>query len=188
MTLKHSTYEAMFLFDPGMATQWETIEKEISRIMQRANADVIGIKKWDERRLAYEIDHRKRGCYALTYFRAPHTGIGGIERDVHLSEMILRVLVLRSLLTEDQLAMFGREAAEQSAFLRSGAAQAAAPGVDRPLGQEAAPEAAQAGVAVAVADVPADEPAAAPEPEQEISRAESEALWGDSDESAGGRK
>ncbi|GAG05553.1 unnamed protein product [marine sediment metagenome] len=114
----------MFLFDPSVASQWETAENEVGRILERASAEVIGVKKWDERRLAYEIQHRKRACYALTRFRASGSNIGGIERDARLSEMILRLLVVQCDLSEEKLAEFGKEAAEQSAFLHNAAEEA----------------------------------------------------------------
>lgn len=90
------TYEGMFLFDPTTATDWSNVEAEIDRIMKRADAELLVSKKWDERRLAYEIKGRNRGCYVLTYFKAPPDKITGIERDVQLSEHVLRCLVLRA--------------------------------------------------------------------------------------------
>ena len=100
--MKLTTYEGMFLFDPSTATRWEAVEGEVGRIIDRAEAELIGIERWDERRLAYEVKHRKRGCYVLTYFRAPGSKVAGIERDARLSEMILRLLVVRCGLTEEQ--------------------------------------------------------------------------------------
>jgi len=91
-----NTYEAMFLFDPAAAHEWERVEAEIRRIMERAGAELLVCRKWDERKLAYEIRGRKRGCYVLTYFRAPGDRIAGIERDTKLSDAILRCLILRA--------------------------------------------------------------------------------------------
>ena len=79
---------------------------------------MVGIEKWDERRLAYEIKHRKRGCYALTYFKAPASSLAGIERDALLSEMILRLLVVSCNLDHEQLGAFRSKAAEQSVLLK----------------------------------------------------------------------
>ena len=90
-----NNYEAMFLFDPGAATDWEAVRKEIDRLMERARAQVIACAKWDECRLAYEIRGRRRGLYVLTYFKAEPDAISGLERDAVLSELILRLLVLR---------------------------------------------------------------------------------------------
>jgi ribosomal protein S6 len=89
------TYEAMFLMDASLATDWPTAEAEVKRILERAGANVLGLKNWDERKLAQPIRQHKRGLYALSFFEAPPDKISGIERDVHLSEKAVRVLVLR---------------------------------------------------------------------------------------------
>jgi len=87
-------YEAMFLFDPTFGAAFEACEAEVRRIMERAEAELLFCKQWEERRLAFRVDGRKRGVYVLTYFNAPPSKIGSIERDVQLSENVLRVLVL----------------------------------------------------------------------------------------------
>ena len=89
-------YEAMFLFDPTFAGSFENCEAEIKRIMDRAEGETVFLRKWEERRLAYKLKGRKRGMYVLVYFKAPAGKITGLERDVMLSENILRVLVLRA--------------------------------------------------------------------------------------------
>lgn len=90
-----NTYEVMFLFDPAFGANWEGVQEEISRLMTRAEADVILTKRLEERRLAYEIDGCKRGLYAITYFKANGDKISGLERDVRIAEHILRALVLK---------------------------------------------------------------------------------------------
>ena len=89
-------YEAMFLFDPTFGNSFEKCESEVRRLMERAEAELLFCKKWDERRLAYKINGRKRGVYVLTYFKAPTDKIAGLERDAKISEDILRLLVLRA--------------------------------------------------------------------------------------------
>jgi len=87
-------YEGMFLLDPAITTDWENVETELGRLMDRAGARTILSTKWDERRLAYEIKGRKQAIYALTYFEADPTKITGLERDVQISESVLRCLVV----------------------------------------------------------------------------------------------
>ena len=91
-----NTYEVMFLLDPAFASKEEAADKEINRLMERASGQIIARHRWDERRLAYEIKRRKRGVYFLVYMRAPSASIPSLERDVQLSEGILRVLVTRA--------------------------------------------------------------------------------------------
>ena len=45
-------YEGMFLFDPSVTADWESVQTELARLMERAEARVITSVKWDERRLA----------------------------------------------------------------------------------------------------------------------------------------
>jgi len=87
----------MFLVDSADATaRWDEVEAAIQTVMERGGAEVISLQKWDERRLAYDIAGRKRGMYILCYFRAEPSVISGIERDVRLNELLLRVLVLKA--------------------------------------------------------------------------------------------
>lgn len=88
-------YEGMFLVDPALTSDWPAAEAEINRVLDRAEAKVIGVKNWDERKLAYPINRHKRGLYVLSYFEAEPEKIPGIERDVRLSEKLLRTLLIR---------------------------------------------------------------------------------------------
>lgn len=98
-------YEGMFLFDTAVARDWPTIEAEVRRLCERIGAELVVCVKFDERKLAFEIKRRKRGTYVLTYFDAPPERIADLERDVQLSEVVLRALILRAdNLTEERLA------------------------------------------------------------------------------------
>jgi small subunit ribosomal protein S6 len=88
-------YEGMFLVDSALATaDWEGTLAFVENILKRADAEVVAIRKWGERKLAYDIEHKSRGTYILAYFKAEGPRIAGIEKDVLLSEKIMRVLIL----------------------------------------------------------------------------------------------
>jgi len=90
-------YEAMYLVDAAWATaNWDELIKTLNTIMDRAEADVVNIRKWDERRLCYAVAGRTRGLYILSYFYVLPEKISQIERDVQLNEMLLRLLILRA--------------------------------------------------------------------------------------------
>jgi small subunit ribosomal protein S6 len=98
-------YEAMFLFDTPAARDWAAIDQEVRRLCDRIEAQVLVCLKYDERKLAFEIRRRKRGTYVLVYMDAPPERIGDLERDVQLSEVILRIIIVRAEnLTEEKLA------------------------------------------------------------------------------------
>ncbi len=94
-------YEAMFLVDstaPESSVEDKIGEDGISsaarKILEKAGAEIVSMKKWDERKLAYKIAGRDRGTYILCYFHADGQKIRQIERDAQLSEKIMRVLIL----------------------------------------------------------------------------------------------
>ena len=88
-------YEGMFLIDSSKAgADWDGIMAAIRTILEKAGAEIDSIKKWDDRRLAYEIKGKSRGTYILSYFRADGGRIQDIEKSVQLSEKIMRVLIL----------------------------------------------------------------------------------------------
>lgn len=89
-------YEGMFLMNPAVVPEWTDAEAEIRRLLDRAGAKILGLKRWDDRKLAYEIGSHKRATYGLVFFEAGGDKIGPLERDAQISEAILRVLVLRT--------------------------------------------------------------------------------------------
>ncbi len=92
---KNKLYEGMFLIDSSQAgADWDGIIAAIRTILEKAGAEIDSMRKWDERRLAYDIKGKSRGTYILSYFRVDGERIQDIERSVQLSEKIMRVLIL----------------------------------------------------------------------------------------------
>jgi small subunit ribosomal protein S6 len=89
-------YEAMFLFGQAAAADLEHATQTVRQMIERHGGQIQVLKRWDERKLAYEISGQKRGTYIISYFRAPGAAVGQIERDVNLSEEVLRVMVTRA--------------------------------------------------------------------------------------------
>ena len=91
--IQNRQYEGMFLFGAGAAAEAENALNTVRGIIERHEGKILVIKKWDERKLAYEVKGQKRGTYIIAYFTAPGPAVGQIERDVNLSEDVLRVLI-----------------------------------------------------------------------------------------------
>ena len=87
-------YEGMFLVDSTQASDWDRVVKTIKKLLDRSDAEIVSIRNWAEKKLAYEINHKSRGTYALCFFKADAEKIKNIEKDVQLSEQIMRVLIL----------------------------------------------------------------------------------------------
>lgn len=114
-------YEGMFLFPQNTISDLQSATDHVMALLKRADAEVVSFKKWDDRRLAYEIKGNKRGVYFLTFFRCEPSRVADLERSCNLSEQLLRSLVIRAdhLNTEDIEAAEGREALADEIKLRS---------------------------------------------------------------------
>ena len=94
-TVVAKLYEGMFLVDSALAaSDFEGVNNTIRGILEKAGAEIVSMKKWDDRRLEYEIQGKSRGTYILVFFKVDGTKITAIERSVQLSEQIMRVLIL----------------------------------------------------------------------------------------------
>jgi len=85
----------MFLVDSAKAaSDWDGVNAAINKILEKAEAEIVSMRKWDDRRLAYDIKRTGRGTYLLCYFKVDGRKIQEIEKSVQLSEKIIRVLIL----------------------------------------------------------------------------------------------
>jgi small subunit ribosomal protein S6 len=87
----------MFLIDSAQAAaDWDGTIATITRILEKADAEIVSIKKWDDRKLAYPIKGQNRGTYILCYFRANGQKIHDVEKSVQISEQIIRAMILNA--------------------------------------------------------------------------------------------
>ena len=97
-------YEGLFLFPQTAASDLQSAVDHLKEILARAEVKIISLRKWDERRLAFEIKRNRRGLFFLVYFEAPPNALAHIERDCNLSEQVLRSMVIRAEhLTREQM-------------------------------------------------------------------------------------
>ena len=89
-------YEAMFLFPQSASADMNSAIEHINEVLSKGEATVHSMVKWDERRLAYDVDGNKRGVYFLCLFTADTRKVKEIERDCRLSEKMLRAMIIRN--------------------------------------------------------------------------------------------
>lgn len=91
-----NTYEGMFLLDSTkVAVSWDDSVKHVHDILTKHQSEIVASRQWDERRLAYSVEGHKKGTYLLTYFKTDGSALKEIVADCHLSEVILRELILK---------------------------------------------------------------------------------------------
>ncbi|MEM6560440.1 MAG: 30S ribosomal protein S6 [Planctomycetota bacterium] len=97
-------YEGMFLFGTAAGANLDNALQIVTDLVTKHGGEIIVLKKFDERRLAYEIKKNKRGLYVLCYFNGPPESVGAITRDVNLGSDVLRLLIVdASHMTEEEM-------------------------------------------------------------------------------------
>ncbi len=170
-TVVKRTYEGLFLVDSGeAAADWKQVTGTIEKILSRSECEVISLRKWDDRRLAYEINKKNRGTFILAYFDCDPDRIGSIERDVQLSEKVVRVLILRT----DRMTAEMMDKATPAMVESAAAAARAAAAEERAAAAIAAAEAKAAEAAAEAETEPVESDDTKPEESDDVKPEESD--------------
>ena len=90
------TYEAMLIVIPELDE--EQVESTIGRfrtIISRTGGEAGEVNHWGRRKLAYEIDHRTDGFYAVMEFTAGERTLTELKRILRVSDDVLRHMVVK---------------------------------------------------------------------------------------------
>ena len=89
-------YEGMFLLDSGkFAADHEGTVAHLMEILEKAGAEIVAHRPWQDGKLAYEIEGHMKGLHYLVYFTMPGSGMDVITRSCHLSDIVIRQLVIK---------------------------------------------------------------------------------------------
>ena len=89
-------YEIMVILDPDL--EEKTIAPSLEAFLNVIRADgvtVHNVEVWGRRRLAYEINHKPEGIYALVHVTATKESVAELDRQLSLNEAVMRTKVLR---------------------------------------------------------------------------------------------
>lgn len=91
-----ANYEALFLFPQSANVDLKGTVEGLKEVFSKNGAEIISLKKWGDRQLAYPIAKQKRGAYILCYFSSPTDRLAAIDRAFNLSETLLRHMIVRA--------------------------------------------------------------------------------------------
>jgi small subunit ribosomal protein S6 len=126
-------YELMVILDPEIDER--TVAPSLDKFLNVIRNDGGSIDKvdvWGRRRLAYEINKKAEGIYAVVNFTASPAATVELDRQLSLSEAVMRTKVLRAEEGFAQVAA-AKKVADEKAARKAAApskAAAAAPAVD----------------------------------------------------------
>ena len=125
MTHTHQ-YELMVILNPEIDER--QVAPNLDKFLKVITADGGSIDKvdiWGKRRFAYEINKKTEGIYAVVNFTATSAATNELDRQLKLSEAVMRTKVLRA---EEGFAQVAAEAkrAEEKAARKAATADSAA--------------------------------------------------------------
>jgi small subunit ribosomal protein S6 len=89
-------YELMVILDPELDDR--TVQPQLDKFLKVVTGDggsVDTIDIWGRRRLAYEIKKKSEGIYAVVNFTAEPATAKELDRQLGLSETVMRTKLLR---------------------------------------------------------------------------------------------
>lgn len=107
MTHTHQ-YELMVILDPELDER--TVAPNLDKFLKVITNDggtIDNVDIWGRRRLAYEIQKKSEGIYAVVNFTATSEATQELDRQLKLNESIMRTKVLRA---EEAIAQVAAEA------------------------------------------------------------------------------
>ena len=86
-------YETVFILNPVLSEDQakDTVEKFV-KVLKKAKADVINTENWGLKKLAYPIQKKSTGFYALVEFAAAPDTVGTLETEFRRDESVMRFL------------------------------------------------------------------------------------------------
>jgi len=89
-------YEVMYVIDPALEDSARTeLINRFSDLVAKNGGEVDRVDEWGKRRLAYAIQYKTEGYYVLMYIKAPAELPREIERNMQISDSVLRYLTVR---------------------------------------------------------------------------------------------
>lgn len=89
-------YEIMYVIDPALEDSARTeLINRFSDLVTKNGGEVDRVDEWGKRRLAYAIQYKTEGYYVLMYVKAPADLPREIERNMQISDSVLRYLTVR---------------------------------------------------------------------------------------------
>ena len=89
-------YEVMVILDPDL--EEKTVAPSLDTFLNVIKADggsVNQVDVWGRRRLAYEINHKADGIYAVLDITATVAAVTELDRQLGLNEAVMRTKVMR---------------------------------------------------------------------------------------------
>ena len=89
-------YETLFVVHPEKGPRMKEFIERFKKVIEGQDGSVTDIDEWGARDLAYRIEKQARGYYTLMRYNASGRAVDELERNLRLTDGILRYLTVRA--------------------------------------------------------------------------------------------
>lgn len=89
-------YETLFVVHPEKGARMKEFIERFKKVIEGQQGTVAHVDEWGSRDLAYRIQKQSRGYYTLMRYNASGAAVEELERNLKLTDGILRYLTVRA--------------------------------------------------------------------------------------------
>ncbi len=89
-------YETLFVVHPEKGPRMKEFIEKFKKVIEGQDGTVTAVDEWGARDLAYRIEKQARGFYTLLRYQATGKAVDELERNIRLTDGILRYLTVRA--------------------------------------------------------------------------------------------
>ena len=90
-----TNYETLFIVHPEKGPRVKEFIERFKKVIEGQEGAVAQVEEWGLRDLAYRIQKQGKGYYTLLQYRASGRAVEELERNLRLTDGILRYLTVR---------------------------------------------------------------------------------------------
>jgi small subunit ribosomal protein S6 len=89
-------YETLFIVHPEKGPRLKEFIEKFKKVIEGQEGSLSQVDEWGLRDLAYRIDKQGKGIYTLLRYRSSGRAVEELERNLKLTDGILRYLTVRA--------------------------------------------------------------------------------------------
>ena len=91
----YTQYETVFILNPVLSeTQVKDAVEKFRKVLTDNGAEIVNEEQWGLRKLAYPIQHKNTGFYALFQYTGPGSLVNSLETEFRRDEAVMRFLTV----------------------------------------------------------------------------------------------
>jgi small subunit ribosomal protein S6 len=88
-------YETLFIVHPEKGPKMKEFVERLKKVIEGQDGSLTHVDEWGLRDLAYRIEKQGKGFYTLLQYRSSARAVEELERNLRLTDGILRYLTVR---------------------------------------------------------------------------------------------